>query len=151
EKLQSALGEGRYKIMMPGDPDPSPVAQEKHEKGNLYYCPMHCEGDKMYDKPGSCPVCGMNLEKVPSTIKRGYTCPMHPEVFSKTPGSCPKCGMDLVPTDENDEDETYRSLRKKFRIAVACTIPLLIIAMGEMWIPFLADPEVTTVTRWIQL
>lgn len=152
EKLQSALGEGRYKIMMPGDPDPSPpFAQEKHEKGNLYYCPMHCEGDKVYDKPGSCPVCGMNLEKVPSTIKRGYTCPMHPEVFSKTPGSCPKCGMDLVPTDENDEDETYRSLRKKFRIAVACTIPLLIIAMGEMWIPFLADPEVTTVTRWIQL
>ncbi|MES2851714.1 MAG: heavy metal-binding domain-containing protein, partial [Bacteroidota bacterium] len=30
-----------------------------------YYCPMHCEGEKVYDKPGSCPVCGMNLEKVP--------------------------------------------------------------------------------------
>lgn len=28
-----------------------------------YYCPMHCEGDKMYDKAGNCPVCGMNLEK----------------------------------------------------------------------------------------
>ncbi len=26
-----------------------------------YYCPMHCEGDKMYDKPGNCPVCGMDL------------------------------------------------------------------------------------------
>ena len=25
-----------------------------------------------------------------------YTCPMHPEVQSKTPGKCPKCGMDLV-------------------------------------------------------
>ena len=30
-----------------------------------YYCPMHCEEDKLYDKPGNCPVCGMNLEKVP--------------------------------------------------------------------------------------
>jgi len=26
-----------------------------------------------------------------------YTCPMHPEVISKTPGNCPKCGMKLVP------------------------------------------------------
>ena len=22
---------------------------------------MHCEGDKLYDKPGDCPVCGMDL------------------------------------------------------------------------------------------
>src|SRR5690606_7367004 len=27
----------------------------------IYYCPMHCEGDKTYDKPGDCPVCGMDL------------------------------------------------------------------------------------------
>jgi len=26
-----------------------------------YYCPMHCEGEKMYDKPGDCPKCGMSL------------------------------------------------------------------------------------------
>jgi len=26
-----------------------------------YYCPMFCEGDKVYDEPGSCPVCGMDL------------------------------------------------------------------------------------------
>lgn len=28
-----------------------------------YYCPMHCEGAKTYDKPGKCPVCSMNLKK----------------------------------------------------------------------------------------
>lgn len=26
-----------------------------------YYCPMRCEGDKVYDKPGRCPVCNMKL------------------------------------------------------------------------------------------
>lgn len=27
-----------------------------------YRCPMNCENGKTYDKPGRCPVCGMNLE-----------------------------------------------------------------------------------------
>src|SRR5690606_41632950 len=26
-----------------------------------YYCPMHCEGNKTYNKPGDCPVCNMHL------------------------------------------------------------------------------------------
>jgi protein SCO1 len=30
----------------------------------VYQCPMKCEGDKTYDKPGTCPVCGMDLEEV---------------------------------------------------------------------------------------
>lgn len=30
----------------------------------LYQCPMHCEGDKTYDAPGSCPVCTMDLVAV---------------------------------------------------------------------------------------
>ncbi len=29
-----------------------------------YQCPMKCEGDKTYDKPGKCPVCGMNIKKI---------------------------------------------------------------------------------------
>lgn len=30
-------------------------------KGKGYYCPMQCEGDKIYPKAGDCPVCGMDL------------------------------------------------------------------------------------------
>ena len=26
-----------------------------------YFCPMKCEGTKVYDKPGICPVCNMKL------------------------------------------------------------------------------------------
>lgn len=32
-----------------------------HAKEKVYYCPMHCEGDKTYAEPGNCPVCGMEL------------------------------------------------------------------------------------------
>jgi Cu2+-exporting ATPase len=40
-------------------------AQEgKSMSGEKYACPMHCEGDKVYDKPGKCPECGMNLQKI---------------------------------------------------------------------------------------
>ena len=33
---------------------------ESNSEGK-YYCPMHCEGDKTYDKQGDCPVCNMHL------------------------------------------------------------------------------------------
>ena len=29
-----------------------------------YQCPMKCEKDKVYSKPGKCPVCGMNLVEI---------------------------------------------------------------------------------------
>ena len=29
-----------------------------------YQCPMLCEGDKTYDKPGICPECKMDLEEI---------------------------------------------------------------------------------------
>ena len=30
----------------------------------IYQCPMKCEGDKTYDKFGSCPVCNMDLKAI---------------------------------------------------------------------------------------
>lgn len=29
----------------------------------VFACPMKCEKDKTYDKPGKCPVCGMDLKQ----------------------------------------------------------------------------------------
>lgn len=37
------------------------------ESKALYQCPMDCEKGKMYEKPGQCPVCGMDLEKTETT------------------------------------------------------------------------------------
>jgi Cu2+-exporting ATPase len=97
---------------------------------------MHCEGEKVYDKAGDCPVCGMDLVKAPELTvnKTLYTCPMHPEVISETPGSCPICGMDLVPMEpsESEDQRTYKDLVKKMKIAVVFTVPIFAIAMIEM-------------------
>ncbi len=30
----------------------------------LYQCPMKCEGEKTYDKPGTCPICKMDLRQI---------------------------------------------------------------------------------------
>ena len=101
-----------------------------------YYCPMHCEGEKVYDKPGDCPVCGMDLVKEATIIssKTMYTCPMHPEVVKEGPGSCPICGMDLVPMKPTDaeENKVYDDLVRKMKIAVFFTVPIFIIAMSDM-------------------
>lgn len=115
-----------------GTPTLKPVSGNS---GGKYYCPMHCEGDKTYDKPGNCPVCGMDLVQQPSVkIAAKYTCPMHPEIIRDEPGSCPICGMDLVPMDADGEevDKTYTSLLRKFKVATIFTVPIFIISMSEM-------------------
>lgn len=109
------------------------------EMAGKYYCPMFCEGDKVYDSNVGCPVCGMDLVKYPEKKTAKYTCPMHPEIIRNEPGECPICGMDLVkmPEKEDDsEDETYKILKKKLIISLAFTVPVFILSMGGMFIGF---------------
>ncbi len=143
EKFQDVLLEdgGKYSIHKPGKHHYHSEKEEKRPKGKgtgTFYCPMHCEGDKTYDQPGDCPVCGMDLVEelsVSSSSVTQYTCPMHPEIVRDEPGSCPICGMDLVPMqpDLSAEEKNYTNLRNKFWIAVAFTLPIFLIAMSEMW------------------
>jgi len=102
----------------------------------VFYCPMHCEGEKTYDAQVGCPVCGMDLvEEFSLVVKETqYTCPMHPEVVKEEIGACPICGMDLVPLEAGDsaEEKTYKKLLKKFWIAVGFTVPIFLLAMSEM-------------------
>ena len=85
-----------------------------------YYCPMYCEGDKVYDDAGDCPVCGMDLLRLQS--------------------------------NDDEEDKTYQKLLHKMKIAALFTIPIFIIAMGEM-IPGnpLAKLFSQQTWNWIQL
>ena len=108
------------------------------EMAGKYYCPMYCEGDKVYDSNVGCPVCGMDLVKHPEKKAAKYTCPMHPEIIRDEPGDCPICGMDLVrmPDKNEEEDETYNILKNKFIISLAFTIPVFILSMGGMFFDF---------------
>lgn len=144
EIFQDALKNdgGKYSIHKPGTHQHHHHEEIKKEKPKgkgmgVFYCPMHCEGDKTYDKPGDCPVCGMNLveEQNLSAIKsEQWTCPMHPEIVKNEAGACPICGMELVPmlVDLSAEEKTYNNLLKKFKIASVFTLPIFIIAMSEM-------------------
>jgi P-type Cu+ transporter len=143
ETFQKALKNdgGRYSIHPPGEhqhiQEPKQKAEAKGTGTGTFYCPMHCEGDKTYDKASDCPVCGMDLvEQVNQFASRSdqWTCPMHPEIIKDEPGACPICGMDLVPleTDISAEEKTYKKLLRKFWIASVFTLPIFIIAMSEM-------------------
>lgn len=69
-----------------------------------YYCPMFCEGDKVYDSNVGCPVCGMDLVQIPG-----------------------KSG-------EVAEDSTVKILTQKFWTALAFTLPVFILSMGGMFV-----------------
>ena len=125
---------------------------DKQATGGEYYCPMRCEGDKTYDKPGDCPVCGMHLVKAVKAAPAGtmYTCSMHPEVKSDRPGSCPICGMDLIPMAgdvESEEEKAYKSMSKRFWVAVALSLPVFLIAMSD-YIPFINLEAIAPVKVW---
>ncbi|MGB5479494.1 MAG: heavy metal translocating P-type ATPase [Eudoraea sp.] len=142
DKLQEALknGGGGYSIYEQGKHQHTEENKTEIPNGKgagTFYCPMHCEGDKTYDQPGDCPVCGMDLieeQNVPFTASNQYTCPMHPEIVRDEPGSCPICGMDLVSIEPNfsAEEKSYKKLLKKFWIALVFTLPIFVIAMSEM-------------------
>lgn len=140
EKLQQEfLKAGLHYAIADFDPNsgnkktekPIPIKPIKDGNG-VFYCPMHCEGEKTYGKPGDCPVCGMDLIEQPKANQATqYTCPMHPEIISDEPGSCPICGMDLVPMKptESEEDKTYLKLLKKMKLSLIFAIPVFLISM----------------------
>ncbi len=131
-----------------------------------YYCPMFCEDDKVYDEKTDCPVCHMHLEEITEDMVKNsvsqshhhhhhevktpkvtddmagrYYCPMFCEgdkTYDSNVG-CPVCGMDLVKYPEKGEeesDDTYNILKRKFIISLAFTIPVFVLSMGGMLVDF---------------
>ncbi|WP_297696161.1 heavy metal translocating P-type ATPase [uncultured Eudoraea sp.] len=175
DKFQGALASfgGQYSIHKLGEHRHSEEMKMNTPKevGNgPFYCPMHCEGEKIYEDPGDCPVCGMDLvseQNIASVSSAQYTCPMHPEIISEGPGSCPICGMELVlmQPERSLEEKNYKKLLKKFWLSLAFTFPIFLIAMSEMlsnnplyammgqanwnWVQFALSIPVVFYTTWI--
>jgi len=108
ETLKPAL-EGTHYTLVTSLEEATPAAKPQastHKGTGVYYCPMRCEGDKTYDHPGHCPVCGMDLvEQVSAdSLKEG-----------------------------GQEQQKHQELRRQFWGALAFTLPIFLIAMGGMW------------------
>ena len=103
--------------------------------GSAYVCPMCPEIREQ--SPGACPSCGMALEPERPSLptKTQYTCPMHPDIVREAPGECPNCGMALEPitvTLEEEQNPELIDMKRRFWVSAALTVPLVIIAMGEV-------------------
>ncbi len=133
--------------------NPQKPAGKYDYKGKTYYfCSARCaerfqkEPEKFLAAPGKA---GMEhtmgavhpAHTAPPPAGKGvrYTCPMDPEIIQIGPGTCPNCGMALEPMDfvavpagEEQPDPEYVSMRLRFWISAALSLPLFVLSMfGE--------------------
>ena len=136
--------------------DPTTALSHKHEGSSHYFCSAGCRS-KFVASPDQY----LHPQQTDSTAPAAtapagtiFICPMHPEVRQEGPGSCPKCGMALEPESPSlDEGENVelKDMTRRFWFSVALSLPVLLIAMGEM-VPAL-DPTQWlghTVAGWVQ-
>jgi len=139
------LGEARREI----DPvcgmsiDPKKAAGQLERGGKRYFfCSQRCverfekEPGKFLAAPGTA---GMESTAAPlgdkaESMAKGlrYTCPMDPEIVQIGPGTCPICGMALEPLDvvpDEQPDPEYTSMRWRFWLSAALSLPLLVLSM----------------------
>ena len=149
---------------------PSQAAARLEHGGNTYYfCSTGCAGRFKSDPPAflkasntraTHPARQATHPRSPEISgsegdQKGirYTCPMHPEVIQYGAGTCPKCGMalepkDIVPTDANEPDPEYVSMRKRFWVSAFYSLPILLLGMfGDK----LGPPLSATARHWIEL
>jgi Cu+-exporting ATPase len=125
--------------------DPQKAAGKVEHDGTTYYfCSARCaerfrnEPEKFLAAPGTARMEHKASPVAAPAVAKNvrYTCPMHPEIVQIGPGTCPKCGMALEPMDmvaEEQADPEYQSMRKRFWVSAALSLPLLVLSMfGEM-------------------
>jgi Cu+-exporting ATPase len=131
------------------------AAKVEHRGINYYFCSARCAerfeknpenflaspGTAGMEQHSSPPIVDANKHFGPtapasaSSKTARYTCPMHPQIVQIGPGTCPICGMALEPLDvfaEVEADPEYDSMRLRFWISAALSLPLLLLSMfGE--------------------
>jgi len=112
--------------------DPHKTAHRAARGGRSYYfCSAGCRTKFLADPDRYLGGGSRAAEPLPEgTI---YTCPMHPQVRQAGPGACPICGMALEPvlaTAEAGPNPELIDMRRRFRIGLALTVPLVALEMG---------------------
>ena len=112
----------------------SAAASAQHEGHEYLFCSSMCHSkfiaspSDYLEKESKGPVAS------PSGV---YTCPMHPDVKQEGSGTCPICGMALEPESatEPQDDTELRDMTRRFLVAAALTIPVVVLAMGDLILP----------------
>lgn len=140
--------------------NPDSAAGSLQLNGKTYYfCNPHCRDkfqqhpelflNKPSPQPSSQPVV---IERNNKLDAQTYTCPMHPEVVQDKPGDCPICGMALEPrtiTLSEEVDHERQRMQRRLWISTALTIPLFVIAMGDL-IPITGHLIPPRTSVWLQ-
>lgn len=131
---------------------PETAAGKYDFQGETYYfCSTGCL-NKFRQNPQNFLEGKKNEKQAEESASAEYTCPMHPEIVQIGPGTCPKCGMALEPkifSLDDAPDPEYVDMTRRFWICAVFTIPIFILAMGEMLPNFhsFISPEISI---WIQ-
>jgi len=116
--------------------DPAGPHRLTHEGVEYGFCCAGCLQRFQADPEKYLAPPGARTPEPPPAPGSRYTCPMHPEIVRDGPGSCPKCGMALepmTPTAGGEEDDSeLRDMTRRFWVAVALAVPVLILSMGDM-------------------
>jgi P-type Cu+ transporter len=149
------------------EPETAPVRVE-HAGKAYYFCAPGCaarfekEPEKYLHAPNPVRIAQALAAGVRAPEKRvpavppqahgvRYTCPMHQQIVQIGPGSCPICGMALEPMDplaEVEAEPEYDSMRMRFWISAALSIPLLVLSMFGESIGWHLAPSLH---NWIEL
>lgn len=127
--------------------DPATAAGQFEHAGHTYYfCNPKCL-ERFRADPDHYLSRSDSERAMPQSAPAGsgpYTCPMHPEIVRDGPGTCPKCGMALEPVapraDQPEDDSELKDMSRRFWIAAAFGLPLLVLAMAPM-IPGVSLPH----------
>ncbi|MBC8113993.1 MAG: heavy metal translocating P-type ATPase [Candidatus Saccharimonas sp.] len=107
--------------------DPATALSGERDGQTWYFCCESCRTKFLH--PTSAPT-------EPPPPGTSYFCPMCPGVTSDHPASCPTCGMalepDLASSSPGDDDSMLHDLWRRFLVAVVCTVPVFVLAMGPM-------------------
>ena len=162
EALNSELkNAGNYALEDPNKPKNTEFIppQDRVSPSSVYYCPMECEGEKVYFAQGKrCPTCNMHLVPIEEKVenrKKGthlhhhetkeehfvenfseklgeYYCPMFCEGDKTYPENvgCPVCGMDLVKITGKDEAEDDTYLNLRKKLWLSVAFTLPVVILS---------------------
>jgi P-type Cu+ transporter len=136
--------------------DPALSPHRAGHRGHTYhFCSNGCREKFAAEPARYLPAASLTAQTSPGVAHAVWTCPMHPKIMRDKPGNCPICGMALEPASPvagEAADPELRDMTRRFWVAVALSVPLVVMTMAEDF----ARPRFTAmiapqVAVWVQL